>query len=103
MCPEMSAPTDSFANSSGSPRVIPRAQGLRRISSIAELHRWVRAIAKRFVLRRPATAQGDAIAHLIGKAFGRNDGNPAAQPDWPTTLFYRVLDEANRDRKFWLD
>src|SRR5271166_7078707 len=70
---------------------------------VAEVDRRMRAIAKRFVLRSPAAAQGHAISYFVRMPVRAPDRNAAAQPQRPRTVVGRILDEPDRGFEFRLD
>jgi len=60
--------------------------------------RGVSAVAKRLVLRLTAPAQRHPIAPLVCKTVGGDQSDPATQPNRSAAVFYRILDQSDRNR-----
>src|ERR1700686_5712855 len=55
----------------------------------------MRAVAERLVLRRAATAERHAVAHLIAESVGARHGNASAHPQRPGAVLDRILDQTD--------
>lgn len=74
-------------SSSDWPCLCPGVPGLGRL----EMGKDVPPVAKRLVLRCPASAQGDAVSDLIRRSVSTDDVDAAPYPDGPAAPFLRVL------------
>lgn len=63
---------------------------------------WL-AVAEWLVLGCAAPAERDAVAYFVGKAVGGDDGDAAAQPQWPATFLGRVFDQPDGNRELRFD
>ena len=61
------------------------------------------AVAERFVLRRPAAANGHVVADLVLLTVRRSQHNAAAQPDRPAAVFHRILDQPDSQWRMLVD